>query len=325
MAGLYLGIDLGGTFIKFTLIDDALSPKGHLELATPTQQGPDKVIETMASGARQLIQQVGISISELSGVGVASPGPIDSDSGVVISPPNIPGFNNIPLRARLADALGIPAILENDANAAAMGEFLCGAGKDADILIMLTLGTGVGSGIIINGNILRGSHNAGAETGHMIVEPNGEPCPCGQNGCLERYASAAAVAQYARRLIEQEDRQSTLSEILQRAGNLDAADVNRAQIDGDALAKEVWDRAMYFLAIGCVNLARLFDPEVIILGGGMAKAGENLNEPLRHHYNELCWTLTESKTSLVLSALGNKAGVIGAAAIAWKHFGKPRA
>jgi len=322
MTHLFLGIDLGGTLIKFALLDDALTPIGHLELDTPVQKGPDEVIDTMIRGARELIHQQGVALSNLSGIGVASPGPIDFETGTVIAMPNIPGFNNVPLRDRIADALGVETILENDANAAAMGEALCGAGKNADILIMLTLGTGVGSGIIINGKILRGCHSAGAETGHMIVEPNGEPCPCGQRGCLERYSSAASVAQYARRLIEKEGRQSTLSEILRKNGDIDAAQINQAQIDGDELAKEVWDRAMYFLAIGCINLARLFDPEVIILGGGMAKAGENRINPLRQHFNKLHWTLTEPKTSLVLSALGSKAGVIGAAGVAWKTFRK---
>ena len=322
MAGLYLGIDLGGTLIKFALLDDALIPKGHLELPTPVQKGPDEVIDMMIYGARKLLHQQGVSSSDLSGIGVASPGPIDFETGTVIAMPNIPGFNDIPLRARLADALGVETILENDANAAAMGEAFCGAGKNADILIMLTLGTGVGSGIIIDGKVLRGCHSAGAEIGHMIVEPNGEPCPCGQRGCLERYSSAAAVAQYARRLIENDGRQSTLSKILKKHGDIDASQVNDAQIAGDELAKEVWDRAMYFLAIGCINLARLFDPEVIILGGGMAKSGESLINPLRRYFNELHWTLTEPKTSLELSTLGSKAGVIGAAVIAWKTFGK---
>ena len=186
---------------------------------------------------------------------------------------------------------------------------------------MLTLGTGVGGGIVIAGQLARGAHGIGAEPGHMIVEPDGEPCPCGQRGCLERYASASALARYARRLIEQDGRKSSLVDLLGRKGDLDAADINNARRAGDDLAAEVWDRAIRYLALGCVSITRLIDPDLIVLGGGMAKAGDDLTEPLRRHFSRLHWTIDTQKTSLVLASLGNDAGVVGAAGAAWKQCG----
>ncbi len=321
MSKVCIGIDLGGTFIKFALLDENMSVTGALQLPTPAEAGPDGVIESMISGATELLDHEGISAGDVTGVGIGSPGPLDLAAGVVIGMPNIPGFVNIPLRDRVGDGLGIRTVLENDANVAALGEYLCGSGKDTDVMVMLTLGTGIGGGIVIAGDLIRGAHGIGAELGHMIVEPDGEQCPCGLRGCLERYASASAVARYARKLIEQEGRKSILTEVLGRKGGIDAADVNEARHAGDDLAAKVWDRAISYLAVGCVNITRLLDPDLIVLGGGMAKAGDDLTEPLRRHFSRLHWTIDTQKTALTLASLGNDAGVIGAAGAAWKQFG----
>ena len=322
MADVCIGIDLGGTFIKCALLDEALSIKAECRAPTPADRGPDGVIETMARQAEQLIRQEGLSPQSVGGVGIGSPGPLDLANGVVIGTPNIPGFAQVPLRDRLAELLALPVVLENDANAAAMGEFLVGGGRDANTMVLLTLGTGIGSGIVIDGKLLHGAHGIGGESGHIIVEPGGEKCGCGQRGCLERYASATYLAQYARRLIEKEGRQSRLADILRDSGDIDARDVEQARGAGDELAEEVWDRAVYFLAIGCVSLCRVLDPDRIVLGGGMAKAGAALMDPLRRHFRREHWALTEPRTALALAQLGNNAGVIGAAAIAWQTFGQ---
>ncbi len=321
MAKVCIGIDLGGTFIKFALLDEEMSMRGSAQVPTPADAGPDSVIETMVSGAAELLDREGISAGNVVGVGIGSPGPLDLDAGVVIGMPNISGFVNIPLRDRIGDGLGIPAVLENDASVAALGEYLCGSGKGMDVMVMLTLGTGIGGGMVIAGRLARGAHGIGAEAGHMIVEPDGEPCPCGQRGCLERYASASALARYARRLIEQDRRKSSLADLLGRKGDLDAVDVNEARRAGDALAAEVWDRSIRYLAVGCVSIARLLDPDLIVLGGGLAKAGDDLLGPLRRHFSRLNWTIDEQKTALALASLGNDAGVVGAAGAAWKRFG----
>ncbi|KKL29038.1 hypothetical protein LCGC14_2369150, partial [marine sediment metagenome] len=183
------------------------------------------------------------------------------------------------------------------------------------------LGTGVGSGIILDGRLLHGAHGMGGELGHMIVQPDGEQCGCGQKGCLERYTSATYLARCARRRIEVDGAAGALADVLARRGKISAKDVAEARDEGDKLAEEVWDRAMTYLAIACVNICRILDPDLIVLGGGMAGAGDSLLQPLREHFAALHWRLDEPRTSLVLATLGNDAGVIGAAGAAWQEFG----
>ena len=323
MAKYCVGIDLGGTFIKAALLDAAPTVRARREVQTPVDGGAEAVIEAMAKVAEELLPAGGVARSDVLGVGVGSPGPLDLEAGVVIGMPNIPGFENVPLRKCLAERLSLPVALENDANAAALGEYRVGSGQGVGDMVLLTLGTGVGSGIVIAGQLVHGAHGMGAEIGHLIVEPGGEPCGCGQRGCLERYASATYLADYARRLIEQEGRPSSLREVLATTGQITSKDVVEARRAGDALAAEVWDRAMRYLAVGCVSICRVLDPEMIVLGGGLAKAGEELLGPLRGHFERLHWKLSEPRTTLALAALGNDAGVIGAACVAWEHFGRP--
>jgi glucokinase len=175
----------------------------------------------------------------------------------------------------------------------------------------------VGSGIIVDGKVLHGWHEIGGELGHLIVQPHGEPCNCGQKGCLERYSSATYMAEYALRLLKESPRESSLREVQRKGGAVDAKAIQEAAAGGDALAGEVWDRAAYYLAIGCVNIARIFDPDRILLGGGMAKAGDALLRPVREHFRRMHWTLTDVKTEIQLASLGSDAGVIGAAGAAW--------
>ena len=322
MARMCAGVDLGGSFIKFALLDEGMCVRDQRQRRTPVESGPDGVVAAMVSGTTELLRDHGLGREDVAGVGIGCPGPLDLDAGIVIGTPNIPGFENVPIRERVSQGTGLPAVLENDANAAALGEYLCGSGKDCRVMVLLTLGTGIGSGIVLDGRLLHGAHGIGAELGHMIVEPDGERCGCGQQGCLERYASATYLARHARRLIEEDGRDSSLRAVLEQAGDIDAKAVVHARAAGDALAEEVWDRAMRFLAIGCVNLCRIFDPDRIVLGGGMAAAGEDLMAPLRRHFAEAHWHLAEPKTDLALAALGNNAGVIGAAGVAWERFGR---
>ncbi len=313
-----IGIDLGGTFIKFTMLDAELKPTEVLQVPTPDNS--QDVVKHMVEGAQQLMQQHSLAIEDITGVGVGSPGPLKISEGVIIALPNIPGMENLPLRDLVSEGLSLPVVLENDANAAAYGEYLCGAGKNSDNMVLLTLGTGVGSGVIINGKILHGAHEIGAEFGHMVVEPEGEKCNCGQNGCLERYCSATYIAQYVTREITDNARDSSLKAVLVQKGAIDAKDINDARKSGDKLADEAWNRCAYYLALACVNICRIIDPDLIVLAGGMTKAGEDLMKPVREHFQKLHWQLTEPMTKLALAELGNDAGAIGAAGVAWQAF-----
>lgn len=321
MARECIGMDLGGTAIKFGLLGEDNSLGEIISRPTPTDRGGEGVVEQMVSGARELLEQARRRGAEIVGVGIGAPGPLRISEGVIVAMPNIPGMENLPLRDRVGEGLGLPAILENDANAAALGEFLRGAGQAADNMILLTLGTGLGSGIIIDGEILHGAHEMGAEIGHMIVRPGGEQCGCGQRGCLERYCSAKFLAQRAARRIEWENVSGPLADTLREKGEIDSLDIEQAREAGDEFAAEVWDEAVYYLAVGCVNICRIFDPDEIVLGGGLTGAGEALTGPLNEHFERLHWSMAPPATRIALARLGNDAGVVGAAGVAWRAFG----
>lgn len=317
MSKFCIGIDLGGTFIKFGLLDENYQASEIFQLSTPVNRGCRGVEEQMVAGAKQLMQRRSLTGADVLGIGIGAPGPLNIDKGVVIAMPNIPGMENCPLRDTVAKGVGVRAVLENDANAAAFGEFIAGAGKGVRDMVMLTLGTGVGSGIVVDGKVLHGAHHIGAEFGHMVVEPGGEKCGCGQVGCLERYCSATYLALRAQKQIEQ-GRASTLKGVLEKNGKLTSRDVNEASKAGDELAAEVWDQAMKYLAVACVNITRILDPDEIVLAGGMVNAGDDLMVPLRKHYQAMHWSLTPILSPVVIATLGSDAGVIGAAGVAWE-------
>jgi len=321
MAEMCIGIDLGGTFIKFVATDRQGNASEILQLPTPTDRGPDGLVEQMACGARKVMDGAALSSGQVLGVGVGSPGPLDLKAGLVIASPNIPGMENVPLRDMVADLLGLPVALENDANAAAYGEYIAGAGKDADDLVVLTLGTGVGGGVVIGGEVLHGAHQIGAELGHMIIVPDGEPCGCGQRGCVEQYCSAKFMADRTMARMAAEKPETSLSALVEANGSIDAKDINEARAAGDAFAAEVWDATARYLALACVSLTRIFDPDKIVLTGGMANAGGDLIDPVRRHFADLHWEMTEIKTEVAIAALGSDAGAIGAAGVAWHEFG----
>lgn len=320
MAKYCIGIDLGGTYIKFGLLDSDLQHAPIFQLPTPCDWGSDGVIEQMVAGARRAMEVNGLTSADIVGVGIGSPGPLNLTEGVVVSLPNIPGMENVRLRDIISQRLNLPAALENDANAAAFGEFLCGAGKGHEDIVMLTLGTGVGSGIVINGEIFHGDNEMGGELGHMIVQPKGEPCKCGQHGCLEVYASASYIAERTTKLIAG-GRHSSMASIIQNKKKITARDINEARKAGDKLAAEMWDSCAFYIALGCVNVCRLLDPDRIIIGGGLAAAGTELLNPVLHHFSALHWKITPPATDIVIGYLAGDAGAIGAAGMAWAAIG----
>jgi len=314
-----LGIDFGGTNTKFCLLDSRMEGSEVVQLRTAGNS--KEIVQQMVCGCQELMAENGVKVREVAGVGIGSPGPLDLDEGTILATPNIPGMDGLAIRDLVGQGLSMPATLENDANAAAYGEYICGAGAGAKDMVLLTLGTGIGSGIIIEGKLLHGSHGIGAEIGHMCVEPDGEQCGCGQKGCLERYSSATYIAERARELIEDKGRNGLLAAVLAQSGRLTAKDIVEAVGAGDAFAEEVWDRGMRYLAIACVNICRIFDPDQIILAGGMTNAGRHLLDPLRRHFSSLHWSITEVKTRIDIATLGDNAGAIGAAGVAWSAFG----
>ena len=320
----YIGLDLGGTNLKAGLVDEAGNILRQTNVPSDAQGGPAAMVEVMAATSQTLLKEQGLTLADIQGIGLGAPGMIDHANGIVLAAPNLPGVRDTPIAGMLSDRFdGRPVALENDANAAAFGEYWAGAGRGREIqhMVLLTLGTGVGSGVIIEGKLLHGAFGIASEGGHMIVEPGGRLCGCGQHGCIEAYSSATNTALRARERVEADQRPSTLHAVLDQAGEITSRDVFEAAAQGDPIASEIVDETAYYLAIACITLTRLLDPQRIVLGGGMIAAGEQLFGPVREHFKQQRWHLIEDRVQIVPAQLGNDAGLIGAAAVACQKFG----
>jgi len=315
----YLGIDLGGSNISAAI----LTGQGrilHLEkVKTLAEEGPQAVIRRIIDLSKSAQKAAGVSPSSVMGVGLGAPGIIRSEDGMVLYSPNLPGWNNIPLRRKLQSALKKPILVDNDANVAAYGEKWMGAGANYDNLVVYTLGTGVGGGIILGGEIYHGACSAAGEVGHTTILPDGPICGCGNRGCLEALASGTAIARAACMAVELEKRkQSTLYKMcLGDPAKVNAKMVFQAAAKGDDIAKKVVEESAMYLGIGIANIVNLLNPELIILGGGVSMAGEALLSPVRAEVKRRALKDTFACVKIVLAKLADKAGVIGAAGIAY--------
>ena len=309
-----VGIDLGGTNIVAGVVNDRHEIVAFAKCKTACPRPSEEIVADMARMTREAVKKAGITMDEVKGVGVGSPGVCNKDTGVVERAANL-GFENLPICAILSEMLGKKVYIENDANAAALGEFIAGAAKDVESCVCITLGTGVGGGVIIDGKVFAGSNFAGTELGHTVIVVDGEPCSCGRRGCWEAYASATGLIRQTRRAME-EHKDSKMWDI---AGSLDKVDGRtsfEAMRAGDAAGKAVVDRYIYYIAVGLINMINIFQPEVLCVGGGICKEGETLLAPLRKYIDaEQFSKYSEKKTKLCVAALGNDAGIIGAAGL----------
>lgn len=312
MAECVVGVDLGGTKILTALVDLRGSVAGRVREATP-QTGPDAVVEVIVGSVRRLLTDAGIDAAAIRGVGVGAPGPADPASGVVFEPPNLTGWHDVPLAAMLTSRLAVKTYVENDANAAAVGERWAGAGRGVDDLIYITISTGIGGGLIFGGRLYHGVSGTAGEVGHMVIEPGGPRCPCGRMGCLEALASGTSIARDARAAVAS-GQATTLSTLEPKA--LWAADVARAARDGDPLARELFARAARYVGIGVANLVNLLNPAMVIIGGGVAKAGDLLFAPVRRIVTQEAFERPGAAVRIVPAALGDDVGAVGAAAVA---------
>ncbi len=314
---LYIGIDLGGTNIKVGLV----APSGQVRaiVSVVTGRGPEAVISNMVAAVHGVLKKAQKTLADVTAVGIASPGPFSRKQGVVMCGANLPGWENIPLRDRISIELGKPAILENDARSAAFGEYWGGSGRQAGVrdFLMITLGTGVGGGFVYDGRIVNGAHDLAGEIGHTIVVPDGEPCGCGQKGCLEVYTAASRLGRRARLMIREHGRRnSTLRTVLEREGMITARDIEQEARSGDTLALEIWDDMCRMLALACVNATHWLDPKMIVLAGGLSGAGDFLVEPVKRYFSEQYWHMSAPEVEIRIAELGNAAGVVGAAMLA---------
>lgn len=314
-AAYTIGIDLGGTNINGGVCDARGTLLIRCALETQADRGREHVLRRMAGLVTELLRQADLTRADIAGIGVGAPGPMSHAEGVIHHAPNLPGWINFPLRDRFAEATGLPVVLENDANAAAFGEFTAGAGKDVRNMVMLTLGTGIGGGIVLDGKLWRGCFDNAGEIGHAVIVPEGRACPCGQRGCLEQYASANAVAERLREAVEAGE-DSVLKPKVVANEAFDARHVLTALERGDALAARIWDETCYYLALCAVNLRHILNPELIVFAGGLINAGPRLLGPVCAHFERLSWKIAPDAPRIALATLGTDAGTIGAAALA---------
>lgn len=311
MTELAIGIDLGGTDIKSGLVASDGRIVARRSVPTEADRGVDHVLDAIIREIEVLRALAPSDSMGIAAVGVGAPGTLSHRRGVVISPPNLPGWRDVPIADRVSSATGLRVVLENDANNAVWGEYVCGAGRGVRSVVMLTLGTGIGGGIILDGRLHRGVHESAAELGHTIVEIGGRPCACGQRGCLEAYASAANTAARAAELLDAGEA-SCLSEIVARGEALTAAAVSDAAA-GDGAASRVWADTCRYLAVACINIWHGFDPDRILLAGGMSGAGRRLLDPVRAGVESMASTMFGEGPEIRLAELGNDAGFVGAA------------
>ncbi|MFC1913271.1 ROK family protein [Chloroflexota bacterium] len=311
-----LAVDLGGTKILATLISAEGKILARKKTLTLANAGAQPVINRMLTTIDQLLSQENISPSRLDSISIAAAGTIDMDSGVVTLSPQIPGWRNIPLRDIVQKKYGIPTFLINDASAAALSEHRLGAGKGINNLIYITLSTGIGGGIIIDDKLYLGANGGAGELGHITIDANGARCTCGNIGCWQMLASGTAVADEAARRIGQGEGSSLCENTDGMMGKITAEKVEMAARGGDSLAREVISRAAIHLGVGMVNLIHLFNPAMIIVGGGMSKMSDLLLQPAREVIRERAHRLSAQAVQIVTSQLGADAGVLGAAVFA---------
>ena len=306
----YLGIDFGGTNIAAGIVDE----KGNIikKDSTPTlkERDSEEIINDMINISLKVLKDANLTTSDIEGVGVGCPGIVDNKCGIIKHLSNI-GMTNYPLRERLSQVFKTRINIENDANAAALGEYKR-YGENSNSFIFVTLGTGIGGGIIIDGKIYSGFNGAGAEIGHMKIEINGVPCPCGCDGCWEQYASVTALIRNTKEAMDKNP-QSVMHKWVKENGKVSGRTAFECAKAGDETAKEVVDNYIKYLATGLISIINVFQPERIVIGGGISKEGDYLLNPIKQIVYDCKYNNYVEKTKIEIARLFNDAGIIGAA------------
>lgn len=310
-----IGIDLGGTNTVFGVVDARGNVVVSASIKTGTHNDINKYLDDLIVGLTMLIEQVG-GKEKIRGIGIGAPNG-NYFTGSIEFAPNLPWSGKIPLAKLISERIGIPVALTNDANAAAIGEMTYGAARGMKDFIVITLGTGVGSGIVVNGNLVYGHDGFAGELGHMIVRRNGRKCGCGREGCLETYCSATGVARTAREYLSIRSDESSLRSL--EPEKITSKDVYDAAINGDPMALEIFEATGKVLGEACADFITFSSPEAIILFGGLTKAGDLLMNPIRHHMEKNVLNIYKGKTKLLISQLKESdAAILGASALGWE-------
>ncbi len=314
---MYVGLDVGGTTMKAAVVGDDGAPRSKpVVMDTNPELGQDAGLETMCESIRRAVNAAGLTLEQIAAVGVATPGLMDIKAGLILDPPNLKPWKNVPVRDHIYGVFRKPTVYQNDANAAAYGEYWVGSGQHAKSMVLFTLGTGVGGGIIIDDVILSGEHSHGGELGHMRIElpDRGRVCGCGARGCLEAYASATNVVRRAREEMAAYRGATKLSDYYTANDDVFTAkvvfDLARA---GDELATKLIDDTAYYLAMGATALTAVVDPEVVVFGGGVVGAGEWFRAKIETQVKRFGLPFPTKSLKIAFASLGSDAGFIGAA------------
>lgn len=310
-----IGLDLGGTNSEFGIVDQNANIVASTRVKTAGHGDINQYVDDCVEALKPIIEQVG-GIEKIHAMGIGAPNG-NYYTGCIEFAPNLPWKGNIPLAQMFSDRLGVPVRLTNDANAAAVGEMQYGVAKGMQNFIMITLGTGVGSGIVCNGQMVLGCDGMAGELGHVIVERNGRQCGCGRRGCLECYCSATGIARTAREIIEKTDKPTSLRNI--PLDQIDGLAITLAARDGDPVALEIFEYTGRILGEACANFAAFSSPEAFVFFGGLSKAGDLIMNPIKRAYEENVLTVFKGKAKLLVSELdGAGAAVLGASALGWE-------
>lgn len=310
-----LALDIGGTKLAVAVVTPDGKTHGLIIEPTRRDEGPEAVLARLFAMGHRAVWRAGLA-QPIIAVGISCGGPLDAAAGVLLCPPHLPGWVDIPIGTLAAAEFGVPAALENDATAAALGEYRYGAGDGAQTIIYLTISTGVGGGAVIDGTLHRGAAGNGGELGHVMVRPGGRQCTCGRLGCLEAYCSGSAIGARGREAVEVArvaGRATPLAEVV----HLTAADVSRAAAAGDPVAVEVWTETTDLLGQALTDLVNVFEPEVVVLGGGVTRAGALLLDPVRDIVARTAMGPAARAARVVLARLGDVVCVVGAGAVAF--------
>ena len=306
-----IGIDIGGTNVKIAIVDSKGKIAFSESASTRAEMGYEFTIKNIINLIKESLTKSEVSINQVGGIGVGCPGQVDSTNGIVRALPNIPGWVNVPLAKILIDEFGLPAKIDNDVRVATLGEYKFGAGRGYENLVCITVGTGIGSGIIIDGRLVRGAGLSAGELGHMIVqEHNGEICGCGGTGCVEAVASGPAIVKQAELYLM--TGKSTKFKEIAAGSKITPEIVAEAALQGDGVANRIFERTGYWIGIALSSVVNLLNPEVIIVGGGVAQAGDLLLDPIRETINKRAMKVAAETVKVIPAQLGNSAGVVGA-------------
>ena len=309
----FVGLDVGGSSMKAGVVDGAGHTLSKVSLPTEAERGQAFGLDRMCETIRQAISKAGLVLDQIAAIGVATPGTMDIPGGIILDPPNLKPWLNVPVRQHIEKKFALPTAFQNDANAAAFGEYWIGAGKGAHSMVLFTLGTGVGGGIVIGDRVVEGEHSHGAELGHIIIEMSApRVCGCGRRGCLEAYASASAVVRRTEEALAADGGKSSLHKLLNEQSGLSCKAVFDAA-STDALARRIVEETAFYLAVASTSMLHTINPNVVVFAGGMIAAGSGFLEMIRQHVQQLAFPVPAGRTLIRYAELGSDAGFIGAA------------